>query len=60
MSSMNLHLDDVQADELRLVLDGALGDLSHEIADTDNASFRDRLRARREHLRAIRAQLGDS
>ena len=54
---MELHLDDAEAAELRLLLDGTLADLSHEIADTDNASFREGLRSRREHLRAIRAQM---
>ena len=55
---MDLRLDDVQANELRQLLDSALADLSHEIADTDNAFFREGLRARREQLRAIRTQLG--
>lgn len=58
MPRMDLHISDAQGEELRLLLDSALADLSHEIADTDNASFREGLRTRREHLRAIRAQLG--
>ena len=54
---MHLDLDDQHADELRTLLDGALGDLSHEIADTDNASYRELLRARRDRLQHIRSEL---
>jgi CBS domain-containing protein len=44
--------------ELRTLLDDALRDLSHEIADTDNAEFRDMLRRRRERLQRVRDALG--
>ena len=44
--------------ELQLLLRDALGELSHEIADTDNASYRDGLRGRRERLLRVRAALG--
>ena len=37
---MNLHLDQDAAEELASVLHSVLGDLSTEIADTDNAAFR--------------------
>jgi hypothetical protein len=56
---MQLDLDDQEADGLRAALDDALRDLSHEIADTDNAAFRDGLRARRNVLQSVRAKLGD-
>jgi hypothetical protein len=39
------------------LLDGAIRDLSPEIADTDNPTFRRELKERREQLRAIRALL---
>ncbi|MGA2835287.1 MAG: hypothetical protein ABSF84_01690 [Acidimicrobiales bacterium] len=54
---MQLTLTDSEATELRDLLDGALGDLSSEIADTDNAGYRASLKERREALRAVRAQL---
>ena len=43
--------------ELRDLLDSALGDLSHEIADTDNAGYRALLKRRRERLREVRLAL---
>jgi hypothetical protein len=55
---MELELTDDQASELQLLLDGALGELSHEIADTDNPQFRQRLRDRRAALEAIAHELG--
>lgn len=56
---MEVELDVQQVDALRSVLDDALGDLSHEIADTDNASFREGLRTRRDVLQEIRVKLGE-
>jgi hypothetical protein len=56
---MNLELDDQDAHDLRTVLDDTLRDMSHEIADTDNASFRQVLRLRRDRLQRLRLQLGD-
>jgi hypothetical protein len=55
--AVDLQLSDDQAQELRTLLDGALGDLSHEIAATDNAEYRLRLRERRDLLTAIRSGL---
>lgn len=55
---MEIHLGSEEVEALKAVLDDALRDLSHEIADTDNASFREGLRARRELLQGIRATLG--
>ena len=55
---MDLTLDEGQAEELRTVLDGALGDLSSEIADTDNPGYRAALRERRDRLQQVRAKLG--
>jgi hypothetical protein len=55
---MELELTDEQASELELLLDDVLGELSHEIADTDNPQFRQRLRDRRVALEAIAHELG--
>ena len=54
---MELTLTDEEATELRDLLDGSLGDLSSEIADTDNPSFRLALKQRRTHLQAVRSRL---
>jgi len=50
---MELHLDETQARELHTLLADALGELSSEIADTDNPSFQRMLRDRRQQLQAI-------
>jgi hypothetical protein len=55
---MELTLDDEQAEELHRLLTQALGDLSSEIADTDNPVFKRTLRERRQQLHAIGVQLG--
>ena len=55
---MQLELDDADVRELRTLLAGALGDLSSEIANTDNAQYVRDLRARRDRLRAIGERLG--
>ena len=57
---MNLELSADQARELRTLLGGVLGDLSHEIAATDNAEYRVNLRERRDLLSAIRDRLESS
>ena len=57
---MELTMTDVEAAELRDLLDGALGDLSSEIADTDNPSYRLALKERRTRLQAVRARLEDA
>jgi len=51
--SMELHLDDQELPVLRDLLQSALGDLSMEIANTDNAQFRARLRRERDLLKAV-------
>ena len=56
---MHLTLTEDEATELRDLLDGSLGDLSTEIADTDNPGYRVGLKSRRVHLQAVRAQLED-
>ena len=56
---MELTMSDAEAVELRDLLDGSLGDLSSEIADTDNPSYRLALKERRVRLQAVRAQLVD-
>ena len=55
-----LHLTTDQEDELALLLDEALGDLSLEIAGTDNPRYREGLKQRRCHLGNIRAALAPS
>jgi hypothetical protein len=54
---MILTLSDTLASELSGVLSEVIGDMSSEIADTDNPSYRDKLRERREHLSEIKDQL---
>ncbi|MGH9092649.1 MAG: hypothetical protein ACRDZR_14925 [Acidimicrobiales bacterium] len=55
---MNVELSNEEAEELRAVLDGVLGELSTEIADTDNASFRASLQRRRDLVRGVHVRLG--
>jgi len=54
---VDLVLEGDEADELIVLLDAAIADLSPEIADTDNATYRTMLRARRDVLRTIRGKL---
>ncbi len=55
---MKIELNEQEADELRTLLDATLGDLSAEIADTDDKSYREGLKERRERLRSLRSKLG--
>ena len=55
---MKIELTGEQVSDLGDLLQGALGDLSSEIAATDNAAYRDGLRARRASLEGVLAQLG--
>jgi hypothetical protein len=57
MDLMELTLTDDEASELQDLLDGSLRDLSSEIADTDNPSYRLTLKERRVHLQAVRSRL---
>lgn len=54
---MELHLTECEAAELRDLLDGSLGDLSYEIADTDNVNYCTALRARQVRLQSVRGQM---
>jgi hypothetical protein len=54
---MNIELTDEQVSDLGDLLRGALGDLSSEIAATDNPSYRDGLRSRRASLEGVLALL---
>jgi len=56
---MNLELSESEVTVLRSVVDEALGDLSSEIADTDNPGFRAALELRRDLLHGVRSALGD-
>lgn len=55
---MKIELTSVQAEELCRLLDLSLGELSSEIADTDNPGYRVQLKERRAHLEEIRRLLG--
>ncbi|MGO9855176.1 MAG: hypothetical protein ACLPYY_09065 [Acidimicrobiales bacterium] len=55
---MKIELTDEQASDLGELLREALGDLSSEIAATDNAAYREGLRARRGSLEGVLAKLG--
>jgi hypothetical protein len=57
MDLMEVTVTEVEATELRDLLDGSLGDLSSEIADTDNPSYRLALKERRDRLRSVRDKL---
>lgn len=56
---MGVHLDltDVEAEVLESVLEGVIGEMSSEIADTENPSFRTQLNQRRDALREVRRKL---
>ena len=54
---MDLHLEDDQIEDLHNLLLQVLGELSSEIADTDNPSFQRALRERRRRLQSIAQQL---
>ncbi len=55
---MRIELTDEQAADLRELLQGTLGDLSSEIAATDNAAYREGLRRRRGSLESVLELLG--
>lgn len=55
---VEIRLDDAEAALVRELLDGALRDLSHEIADTDRSTFRDQLKRRRALLAGVLERLG--
>jgi hypothetical protein len=57
LEGLTLELNAEQVALLVDVLDSTIRDLSPEIADTDNPSFRRQLIERREQLRAIRSLL---
>jgi len=52
-----VELTDEQQELLTDLLKGVLGDLSYEIADTDNSTFKDKLKKRRDALKSIAEQL---
>lgn len=55
--ALNVELSDAEVTVLRSVLDETLGDMSSEIADTDNPAFREALELRRDLLRGVRSAL---
>jgi hypothetical protein len=58
MDTVEVILNEEQAEELHQLLSQALGDLSSEIAATDNPAFKRSLRERRHQLLAIGLKLG--
>ncbi|HXZ62686.1 MAG TPA: hypothetical protein VEG62_08085 [Acidimicrobiales bacterium] len=50
---MQIELTEEQCAELQQLLESSLGDLSTEIAGTDNAEFREGLRERRSVLESV-------
>jgi hypothetical protein len=50
---MLIELTEEQCAELQRLLESSLGDLSSEIADTDNAEYREGLRQRRSVLESV-------
>ena len=54
---MLIELTEVQCAELQRLLESTLGDLSTEIADTDNAEYREGLRERRTVIESVLFQL---
>lgn len=54
---MDISLTDDEAGELKELLEQTLGDLSPEIADTDNVDYRRMLRNRRELLESVYKRL---
>ena len=57
-STMRLELDEGDRQILREVLYSVVQDLSPEIADTDNPTYRRDLKSRRDRLRAVLERLG--
>lgn len=55
---MNLVLTDAQGEELYDLLEVSLRELTHEIAATDNASYRVSLQDRRRRLSEVAGALG--
>lgn len=53
----SIHLTDEEQRDLLETLERTIADLSVEIADTDRLAFRDRLKQRRDRLRAVVAKL---
>ncbi len=54
---MLIEISEEQSAELQRLLESSLGDLSSEIADTDNAEYRQGLRQRRTVLESVLFQL---
>jgi hypothetical protein len=54
---MQLELSEEERDALRQALDSVLAELSSEIANTDNASYRRGLAAHRDQLRSVSERL---
>ena len=54
---LHVDLNDEEKELLSEVLDSYIGDLRYEIGDTDSKDYRDRLKAKEQLLKKIRASL---
>ena len=54
---MDLHLESDDVAILRDIIDSTLRDMSYELSDSDNASFKEQLRQRRDRLQTIADRL---
>jgi hypothetical protein len=57
---MNIELSSEESDALRAALESALSDLRMEVADTEDQTFREALKAREKALRSVLDRLGRS
>ena len=55
---MDLQIDESEAEILRYVMDRAWRNAKYEISDTDNASYKRKLRERNDKLKALLDRLG--
>lgn len=53
----SIELTDEQQQILMDMINTVLGDMSYEIADTDNSEFKDELKQRRNALKALAEQI---
>ena len=57
---MNIELSSEESDALRAALESALSDMRMEVADTEDQTFREALKAREKALRSVLDRLGRS
>lgn len=52
-----IEITDEQQEILSDILKSALGDMSYEIADTNNSEYKDKLKQRRDALKALAEEI---